>query len=163
MDAIQHPTPRRRAPRPQQGLRHSLELGRGWLVHEPVDGLQEQPQHGVTQRCQKKEGSSQEGQLSRVTSPGRRLGNDRRVRKKPNLVLIPPNAALLCHLTHPGEGRLLQCCCVSRASCRWRSGAASLPCLGWCLEVSDHPPRWRCTGSDPLLGGETLSWTCCFW
>lgn len=40
------------------------------------------------------------------------------MRKKPNLVLITPNAGLLCQLMHPEELRLLQCCCVGRMNCR---------------------------------------------
>lgn len=92
------------------------------------------------------------GQVSGVTSPGRPVGNDGGVRKKPNLVLVAPTAALPCQLMQPGGVRLSQRRCVSRTGHCWRSETPS-PWLGWCLEVSDHLASGAVEGAMPSLVG----------
>lgn len=115
----------------------------------------------MTQRCREKGGCSRGGQVSGVTSPGRRVGNDGGVRKKPNLVPIAPNAALPCQLMQPGGVRLSQRRCVGR---RGSAGGQKLPPLGsggaW---RSVTTCQWSCGGSDALPRGEPLSWTCRSW
>lgn len=53
-----------------------LELKKGWLVPDPVNGLTEQPQHQVTQSSWRTQGGFPERQVSRVPSPEQRVGSD---------------------------------------------------------------------------------------